>query len=190
MIPTLLSLEERTLLLRLARQALENGVCGEPLPPLDLQALPPLLREIGASFVTLTNGGELRGCIGALDASLPLAEDVQEHAIAAALHDYRFPHVVAEELPNIRIEISRLTPPERLEYVDPEDLVKLIRPCVDGVVLRDNFSRSTFLPQVWEKIPDPELFLGYLCQKMGASHDLWRRKKLDVWTYQVEEFHE
>ncbi len=190
MIPDLLSPEERSVLLKLARQALEKGVHGEPLPPLDLQSLPPLLREAGATFVTLTNGGELRGCIGTLDASQPLAEDVQERAIAAALHDYRFPHVAPEELADIKIEVSRLTPPKALDYHDPEELPKRLRPCVDGVVLRDAFRRATFLPQVWEKIPDPELFLSYLCQKMGAPYDLWRRKKLEVWTYQVEEFHE
>ncbi len=190
MIPDLLSPEERTILLKLARQALEKGVCGEPLPPVDLQSLSPILRETGATFVTLTRGGELRGCIGTLDASQPLAEDVQEHAIAAALHDYRFPQVVPDELTEIKIEVSRLTPLKPLVYDDPEELPRRLRPCVDGIVLRDGFRRATFLPQVWEKIPDPELFLSYLCQKMGAPHDLWRQKKLEVWMYQVEEFHE
>jgi AmmeMemoRadiSam system protein A len=190
MIPEFLSPEERAFLLKLARQALEKGVCGEPLPALDLQSLPSRLREKGASFVTLTNRGELRGCIGTLEASLPLAEDVQEHAIAAALHDYRFPHVVPAELPEIHIEISRLTPPAPVEYETPQDLLSIIRPCVDGVVLKDGFRRSTFLPQVWEKISDPVLFLSYLCQKMGSPQDLWTRKKLEVLTYQVEEFQE
>jgi AmmeMemoRadiSam system protein A len=190
MIPDQLNPEDRAILLKLARQSLEKGVCGEPLPPLDLLALPEGLRENGATFVTLTSGGELRGCIGALDASMPLAEDVQEHAIAAAMHDFRFPHVMPEELPEIHIEISRLTPLKLLEYNEPEELLKRIRPCVDGVVLRDGLRRATFLPQVWDKIPDPALFLSYLCQKMGAPHDLWLKKKLEVWIYQVEEFHE
>jgi AmmeMemoRadiSam system protein A len=190
MIPEFLNSEERALLLTLARQALEKSVREEPLPDLDLLALPPRLREKGASFVTLTNRGELRGCIGTLEACLPLAEDVREHAVAAALQDYRFPHVVPAELPEIHIEISRLTPPAPLEYITPQDLLSVIRPCVDGVVLKDGFRRSTFLPQVWEKLSDPVLFLNYLCQKMGSPQDLWTRKKLEVWTYQVEEFQE
>jgi AmmeMemoRadiSam system protein A len=190
MIPDTLTPEERMLLLKLARQALETAVRGELLMPLDLDPLPQHLKEPGASFVTLTNLGELRGCIGALEPSQPLAEDVREHAVAAALQYYRFPHVVPEELPDIQIEISRLTSPQPLEYNDPEDLPKILCPNVDGVVLMDGFRRATFLPQVWEKIPDPEEFLANLCYKMHASPDLWRRKKLQVYTYQVEEFHE
>lgn len=182
--------DERIRLLELARQALEEGVRGQPLSPLNLQELSPRLREDGAAFVTLTIGGELRGCIGALEAYQPLAEDVREHAIAAALQDWRFPPVQPEELAEIEIEISRLTPSQPLEYDRPEELLTRLRPGVDGVVLRDGMRRATFLPQVWEKIPDPRLFLSQLCMKMGASPDLWRRKKLEVLTYQVEEFHE
>jgi AmmeMemoRadiSam system protein A len=182
--------EERARLLKLARQALEEGVRNLPPSPLDLRELSPRLREDGAAFVTLTIGGELRGCIGALEAYQPLAEDVREHAVAAALQDWRFPPVQPEELPKIEIEISRLTSPQPLHYDHPEDLLTLLRPGVDGIVLRDGMRRATFLPQVWEKIPDPRLFLSQLCLKMGASPDLWRRKKLEVFTYQVEEFHE
>jgi AmmeMemoRadiSam system protein A len=110
--------------------------------------------------------------------------------VAAALQDYRFPPVPLEELPEIEIEISRLTTPQPLEYADATDLVSALRPGVDGVTLRDGWRRATFLPQVWEKLPDPEMFLSHLCDKMGAAPDLWRRKKLDVSIYQVEEFHE
>lgn len=189
MIPDQLTPAERSKLLELARQSLELGVCAEPLSPIDLDTLPQRLREPGATFVTLTRNGELRGCIGALEAYLPLAEDVREHAIAAALQDYRFPQVRPEELPEIEIEISRLTKPQPLDYIGPEDLLTKLRPGIDGVVIRDGPRRATFLPQVWEKIPDPAIFLSYLCQKMGAVPDLWRRKKLDVLIYQVEVFH-
>ncbi|RME86635.1 MAG: AmmeMemoRadiSam system protein A [Anaerolineae bacterium] len=185
-----LSEEERRILLKLAREALEHGVRGEDLPPLDLESLPPRLREKGASFVTLTKHGELRGCIGALEPYQPLAEDVREHAIAAALRDYRFPPVEPEELPHIQIEVSRLTIPTPLEYDTPEDLLAKLRPGVDGVVLRYRMRRATFLPQVWEKVPKPEDFLTHLCYKMGVDPDLWRREKLDVLIYHVEEFHE
>ncbi|GAB4457097.1 MAG: hypothetical protein Kow0070_08500 [Anaerolineales bacterium] len=185
-----LTAEEQKTLLRLAREAMEHAVRGETLPPLDLSSLPPALREAGASFVTLTIGGQLRGCIGALEAYQPLAEDVREHAIAAALQDPRFPPVREDELSRIQVEVSRLTRPLPLDYKDASDLLSKLRPGVDGVVLRDGFRRATFLPQVWEKIPDPAEFLDNLCYKMGASPDLWRRKRLDVLTYQVEEFHE
>jgi len=115
---------------------------------------------------------------------------VREHAIAAALQDYRFPPVQPEELGSIEIEVSRLTRPQPLPYDGPADLIAKLRPGVDGVILQDGFRRATFLPQVWEKIPAPEQFLSELCLKMGAPADLWRRKPLEVSTYQVEEFHE
>jgi hypothetical protein len=182
--------EERDFLLRLARQALELGVHSQPLAPLDLESVPPRLREPGASFVTLTRRGELRGCVGALEPYLPLAEDVREHAVAAALQDFRFPPVTPRELPEIEIEISRLTPPEPLDYSLPEELPSRIRPGIDGVVLREGLRRATFLPQVWEKLPKPEDFLGQLCLKMGVDAGYWRYKKLQVSTYRVEEIHE
>ena len=185
-----LTTEEKQTLLRLARQALELGVRGEKLPPLDWSLFSPRLKEEGASFVTLTVNGDLRGCIGALEARQPLAEDVREHAIEAALQDYRFRPVQTAELGRIRIEVSWLTAPVRLDYASPEDLLKKLRPHVDGVILRDGSRRATFLPQVWEKLPDPADFLDNLCYKMGASPDLWRRKHIDVSIYQVEEFQE
>ncbi len=188
MIPDKLTADERAVLMRIARQSLEEGVKGNMPSPLDLASLPETLQAEGATFVTLTRKGELRGCIGALEAHQALAQDVQEHAVAAALQDYRFPPVSPEELPDIDIEISRLTPTRALEYDTPENLLKLLRPCIDGVVLKYGGRRATFLPQVWEKIPDPAVFLSYLCQKMGASPDLWQRKKLEVFIYEVEEF--
>ncbi len=185
-----LTLEEQKTLLRMARDAMERGVKGEKLPPMDDSILPAHLREQGASFVTLTVRGQLRGCIGALEPYRPLAEDVREHAVAAALEDPRFPPVNERELNGIEIEVSRLTRPIPLDYNDANDLLSKLRPQVDGIILRDAFHRATFLPQVWEKIPDPVEFLNNLCYKMGASPDLWRRKHLDVLIYQVEEFHE
>jgi AmmeMemoRadiSam system protein A len=190
MVPDRLTPEEREYLLILARQSLEKGVCGEDLPRIDLKLLTPRLRDFGASFVTLTWRGNLRGCIGALEPYQPLAEDVREHAVAAALDDYRFPHIQPDELPDIKIEISRLTLPVPLEYNLPEDLPQHLRPGIDGVILRDGIRRATFLPQVWEKISDANTFLSQLCMKMGASTDTWRHKKLSVDIYQVEEFHE
>lgn len=190
MVEDRLTTEEKQTLLRLAREALEIGVSGKKLPPLELTSMPPRLQEQGASFVTLTTRGNLRGCIGALEPYQPLAEDVREHAIAAALQDYRFPNVKPEELSHIEIEISRLTIPVPLEYSTPEDLLSKLRPGIDGVLLRDGPYRATFLPQVWEKLPDSAEFLDNLCYKMGVSPDLWRKKHLEVFMYKVEDFHE
>jgi AmmeMemoRadiSam system protein A len=183
---------EKQTLLRLAREAMEHSVRGKMLrlPPLDKNSLTPILLEYGASFVTLTIHDDLRGCIGALEAYQPLAEDVREHAIAAALEDPRFPPVEESELTRIKLEVSRLTTPYPLEYSSSENLLAKLNPHVDGVILKDDRRRATFLPQVWEKIPNPSDFMNHLCQKMGAKPDLWRDKKLQVLVYQVEEFHE
>lgn len=185
-----LTIEEQKTLLRLARQALEHGVRSEKLPPLDPAVLTSTLQAEGSSFVTLTVRGQLRGCIGSLEPYQPLAEDVREHAVAAALHDPRFPPVEEAELNGIRIEVSRLTDPIPLDYKNADDLLSKLCPHVDGIILRDGFHRATFLPQVWEKIPDRADFLDNLCYKMGEKPDAWRRKHLDVLTYRVEEFHE
>jgi uncharacterized protein len=189
--PEKLTLEDQIFLLRLAREAMERAVKGEELSALDPTSLSSNLCEEGSSFITLTVHGQLRGCIGSLDPYESLAEDVREHAVAAALNDPRFPPVRADELNGIRIEVSRLTRPIPLEYKDANDLLSKLHPFVDGVILRDaSYRRATFLPQVWEKIPEPEEFLNNLCYKMGVKHDLWRSKHFDVLTYQVEEFHE
>jgi len=174
----------------MAREAMEHGVRGKKLPALNTETLSAHLRENGASFITLTVRGQLRGCIGALEAYQPLVEDVREHAVAAALEDPRFPPVREDELSRIQIEVSRLTRPVPLNYKDADDLVSKLRPHVDGVILRDGYHRATFLPQVWEKIPDPAEFLNNLCYKMGMSENLWRSKHPEVLTYHVEEFHE
>ena len=181
---------EKETLLKVARQSLEQKLREEKLPPLDLASQTPRLQAEGASFVTLTINGKLRGCIGTLEAYRPLIEDVREHALAAALNDYRFSEVQPKELDKTDIEISYLTAPKALEYTDADDLLTKLRPRVDGVVLMDGSRRATFLPQVWEQLPNAEEFLGHLCSKMGLSGDAWRHKKLDVLIYQVEEFRE
>ena len=185
-----LTIEEQHILLRLARQAIDSAVRGLPLPAIDHEGLPDSLNQPGATFVTLTRFGELRGCVGALEAYQPLVDDVREHAAAAAMQDYRFPPVSPEELAQIKIEISQLTEPMGVEYGSAQELATHIRPHVDGVTLFDGWRRATFLPQVWEKLPNPVDFLGHLCEKMGSPPDHWRRHKLRAQTYQVEEFRE
>ena len=183
-----LTSQEKETLLKIARQSLELELRGEKLPPLNAFPSTPLLQADGATFVTLTKNNQLRGCIGTLEAFRPLAEDVREHAIAAALHDPRFPQVQPDELDEIEIEISRLTAPMPLDYENAQDLLAKLRPNVDGVVLMDGRRRATFLPQVWEQLPNTEEFLGHLCRKMGLPDNLWRSKKMEVLIYQVEEF--
>jgi len=185
-----LSQQEKKFLLNLARSSIERAVKRQPLPEIVLDDLSDILRTDGAAFVTLTKDKRLRGCIGALEAYQPLVMDVREHAATAAMEDYRFAPVSASELTSISIEISRLTQPNPLEYADAEALITLLRPDIDGVILSDGLRRATFLPQVWEQLPNPEDFLSHLCHKMGSSPDAWRHKHLSVSTYQVEEFHE
>ncbi|GAB4468942.1 MAG: TIGR00296 family protein [Anaerolineales bacterium] len=183
-----LSDDEKRYLLRVARRTLEErfGIfhSDELSPPSQV------LLQPAATFVTLTINGELRGCVGALEPYQPLLEDVKEHVLAAAFHDYRFPPLSKDELPLVEIEISVLTKPERLKYDYPLKLPSLLRPYEDGVVLSWRGRRATFLPQVWHKIPNPEEFLDHLCMKMGVDPYLWRREILDVSIYHVIEFRE
>ena len=185
-----LSIEHKNILLVLARKSIELVV--NNLPPLRInkEEYSPPLNQNGASFITLSRQGDLRGCIGALEAYQSLVEDVYEHASAAAINDYRFQPVTPGELESIHIEISRLTRPIPLSYKQPADLPGLLRPGTDGVILRDGFRRATFLPQVWGQLPDAQDFLTHLCQKMGVNGGLWRQKLLQVDIYEVEEFEE
>ncbi|MGB5472746.1 MAG: AmmeMemoRadiSam system protein A [Gammaproteobacteria bacterium] len=131
------------------------------------------LQEPGASFVTLTQQGGLRGCIGSLVAQRPLLEDVRANAVAAALHDPRFPPLQAVELPRTRIEVSLLSAAEGMDVESEADAIAQLRPGIDGVVLRLGQARGTFLPQVWESLPRPEDFLLQLKRKAGLPGDFW-----------------
>jgi AmmeMemoRadiSam system protein A len=190
MIEVPLNSSECEYLLMLARLSIELGVKRLSPPELDESQLTASLRAMGASFVTLTIHNQLRGCIGALEAFQSLAEDVREHARAAALEDYRFPPVRQEEVALLHLEINRLTTPMPIKYENPEELLSKIQQGLHGIVLKDGFRKATFLPQVWKELPDPQEFLDHLCYKMGAAPDLWRRKLLQVSLYQVEEFAE
>jgi AmmeMemoRadiSam system protein A len=182
--------EIKVQLLEIARDALRSAAEREDLPPLDLSNLPMELLHPGASFVTLSKDNALRGCIGGLKARLPLVEDVRQHTVAAALHDFRFPAIQADEVDDIQIEISILTEPEPLEYENPDELLDILRPKVDGVIITDGKKRATFLPQVWERVPSPSVFLSMLCEKANLPADAWREGNLQVFIYQVETIHE
>jgi len=181
---------EKQILLQLARKTIDLVTSGKPMPKINLPDYPPALQESGASFVTLTRHGQLRGCIGALEATMPLVMDVCEHSEAAALHDYRFLPVSNHEVGDLQIEISILTKPVQFDYKTVHELLNGLRPGIDGVILKHGYQRATFLPQVWEKIPDNSQFLSQLCQKMGAPADLWKKQLITVLLYQVEEFSE
>lgn len=187
-----LTAEEKKILLTIARDAIIHATQEKKLPQINIEEYSQSLQENGASFVTLHTkmNGKLRGCIGSLEAYQPLIYDVQTHAVAAALEDYRFPPVQFKEIEQLHIEISRLTPPKPLSYSEPEELPELLKIGIDGVILKDGFRRATFLPQVWIQLPDAVMFLDHLCSKMGADPGLWKIKKLEVLTYEVEEFQE
>ncbi|MDX5332463.1 MAG: AmmeMemoRadiSam system protein A [Gammaproteobacteria bacterium] len=176
---------ERRQLLVIARQSIEQGLHGgEPLR-LAQDDLPPRLRETGGTFVTLRRHGELRGCIGTLEPHQPLAQDVAEHAFAAAFRDPRFPPLRADELDDLTIDIAILGPAEELVFQDEADLVRQLRPGADGLILQEGARRGTFLPSVWEQLPDPAEFLRQLKRKAGLPADHWS-DTLRVWRYGVE----
>jgi len=132
------------------------------------------LQEPGACFVTLTRWGELRGCVGSVRAYRPLFDDVWLNARAAAFHDTRFPPVERDELAALAVEVSLLSAPEPLpSFAREEEALAALRPGVDGLILEAGSHRSTFLPQVWEQLPDPKDFLAHLKHKAGLLTDFW-----------------
>jgi AmmeMemoRadiSam system protein A len=180
--------QDQQALLKLARDTIASQARGQRMPDVDLDAVSGDLRREAACFVTLTKDGQLRGCIGSLEARQPLVLDVRDNAIGAAFRDPRFPPVNAGELKDLHVEISVLSHPEPLDYDGPDDLVAKLRPGIDGVVIERGWNRATFLPQVWEKLSDPHEFLQHLCLKAYLSVDAYKRLGLDVYTYQVEKF--
>jgi hypothetical protein len=157
-------------LLTLARNAIAARF---GLPPAPVAVDRPELAKMGATFVTLTQQGQLRGCIGSLEAWRPLAQDVQENARAAAFRDPRFAPLEADELPHTRVEVSLLSPAEPMSFRDEADALAQLRPDIDGVIFSAGSRRSTFLPQVWEQLPQPAEFMARLKQKAGLPANYW-----------------
>lgn len=177
--------EKGRLLTTLARGAIARAF-GHPFqrPP-----LPEWLFQPGATFVTLTRGGELRGCIGTLEAHRPLVEDLEHNARAAAFDDPRFPALSEAELARTRVEVSILSKPEPLSFKDEADALAQLRPGVDGVILEAGWHRATFLPQVWEQLPRPAEFLAHLKRKAGLAIDDWS-EDVRLLRYTVEKYKE
>ncbi|HLO61986.1 MAG TPA: AmmeMemoRadiSam system protein A, partial [Azonexus sp.] len=142
------------------------------LPPRPLDDCPQL-HEDGATFVTLTQHGRLRGCIGSLEAWRPLDQDVRENALAAAFRDPRFTPLSSDEWPATRVEVSLLTPAVAMSFTDEADALAQLRPGIDGLIFSAAGRRSTFLPQVWEQLPDPAQFMAHLKQKAGLPVEYW-----------------
>lgn len=149
----------------------------------------PNLAKLAATFVTLTQQGQLRGCIGSLEARRPLAMDVAENATAAAFHDPRFPPLRQAELDGVRVEVSLLDTPEALRFADEADALAQLCPGVDGLILSCGHHRATFLPQVWQSLPTPQLFLENLKLKAGLPPDFWS-PNLSLARYGVQKWKE
>jgi len=131
------------------------------------------LGQPAATFVTLRRAGELRGCVGSVTASRPLAVDVRENAIAAAFRDPRFPPLGVAEFDAVSVEVSLLSARERIDFADEDELVACLRPGQDGLILECGRRRATFLPQVWDALPHPREFLAALKRKAGLPAHFW-----------------
>jgi AmmeMemoRadiSam system protein A len=182
--------EQGRLLITMARDAIARAL-GEPpsAPGSPPSPQPAWLAEPGAVFVTLTKHGQLRGCIGSLEAQRPLAEDVRANARAAAFDDPRFPPLDEGELADTRVEVSILSHPEPMRFTGEADALSQLRPGIDGVILEYGWHRATFLPQVWEQLPEPRHFLGQLKLKAGLSPEFWA-EGVRLSRYTVEKFKE
>ena len=182
-----LTSSEQTLLLEIARGAIYAGLRGEDKAVPDGHELTPALHVERGVFVTLTRRASLRGCIGTIHPSGPLAAAVADSAYNAAFRDPRFPELRLEEVAETSIEISVLTPVEPLAATSREDLLAQLQPGADGLLLQDGPYRSTFLPKVWEQLPEPDDFLTQLLAKAGRPADHWS-PSLRVHRYQTVTF--
>jgi AmmeMemoRadiSam system protein A len=177
---------DKQLLIKIAKNAIESRFNKKTIDKDKLIRENPDLKKDGAVFVTLKQHGRLRGCIGSLIAHRPLIDDLIENAQSAAFNDPRFLPLGKDELKDTDIEISLLSPYKELEYKDKEDLKRKIRPNIDGVILKLGTHQATFLPQVWEELPDFDLFFAHLCQKAGLRVSNCLSNHPTIYTYQVE----
>ena len=164
---------EQETLLSIARDAITHGLLSGVPGSIQLGAYSETLQTWNASFVTLKTAGSLRGCIGTLEAIRPLAEDVNENAFAAAFRDPRFPPLAENELAGLQLSISILSPPEPMAFSSEQDLLDQLRTGVDGLILEEGYRRGTFLPAVWEALPEPRAFFRQLKLKAGMHPDYW-----------------
>ena len=178
-----------SLLLRMARKAIADQwdggrSTGQQQPLVPDEALGFLNQKKGV-FVTIHHHGQLRGCIGTLEPALPLTGEIIENARHAAFQDPRFSPLTEKEFAEIDLEISLLTSPVVLDFTDPEDLIKKLQPGIHGVILEKGGAKATFLPQVWEQLREPEVFLEHLCRKAGLASHAWKTTDISIRTYTV-----
>ncbi len=195
-VPEDYSSDEGKFLLKLARSTIAERL-GVPLDKESREIKSPgkffdnkFLNEKKGVFVTLHLNGSLRGCIGSLEPHETIVQGVINNSINAAFHDPRFSPLSMDEFKEIDIEVSILSRPEKLEYSDGKDLVSKLEPGVDGVIISKGRAGATFLPQVWDQLPDAESFLSQLCRKAGLPGDEWEKGDLDVKIYHVQYFNE
>lgn len=190
----LLSKAQGHVLVRLARQTLMEHfamkIAQSDIDALNAALNDPCFQTRCGTFVTLTLNRQLRGCIGNLTSDDPIRTGIRRNAVNAALHDPRFSPLSASELEQVEIEVSILTEPRPLNYRDSAQLLEKLRPHVDGVIVRKGPASATFLPQVWEQLPQPQDFLTHLCMKAGLAEDAWKSPDLEISTYQVQYFEE
>jgi AmmeMemoRadiSam system protein A len=177
--------EQGMVLLRLARAAIAARFGITP-PPTSPEAW---LNRPGATFITLKEDGMLRGCIGSLEARRPLGEDVQHNAEAAAFRDPRFLPLAQEELEHVSVEVSVLSEARPMDFYDERDALAQLQPGVDGMILEYGLHRATFLPQVWEDLPQPAQFMARLKNKAGLAEGFWS-DDIRLSRYTVQKFSE
>lgn len=182
-----LSEEDKALCLQVAKQSISHGIQHGCALKINHHDYSSHLQQILASFVTLNKGNKLRGCIGTLKAYQPLIEDIAEHAYAAAFNDPRFPAVRHNELDRLSIDISVLSTPTPLSFDSEDDLINKIRPNIDGLILEYGFNKGTFLPSVWEDLPNKKDFLNHLKTKAGLASDWWNND-IKVSRYEAMKF--
>ena len=179
-----IALEEAgSTLLAIAQASIEQGLFNQAARPMEAA----WLKQPGATFVTLTRDGALRGCIGSLEAARPLGEDVAQNALGAAFRDPRFPPLSEAEWPGCKLEVSLLSAAKPVRFADEADLVAQLRAGEDGVILEADGRRATFLPQVWESVPDKRAFLDELLRKAGLPADT-RLARCRISRYRVTKF--
>ncbi len=187
--PTELAPAQRATLIEVARRSIEHGLATGQALVVTPSEYHRDLKAVRASFVTLQIRGQLRGCIGHLEAVQPLVVDVAENAFAAAFRDPRFNPLTEVEWPSVDLHLSILTRPERLTVQDEADLIAQMRPGEDGLILKDGANRGTFLPSVWDSLPEPIDFLMHLKSKAGLAANHWS-DSMEVYRYRTESFGE
>ena len=182
--------EEGRQLLSEARKTIEAALFDQKAEKIPDSSVSDKFSQRRGTFVTLTIDHNLRGCIGHIIPQETLIEGVRLNALNAAFRDPRFRPLSKKEWARVKIEVSVLTDPQELPYKDAQDLLEKLRPGVDGVILNKGYHQATFLPQVWDQLPDKRDFLTHLCMKAGLDGDAWKKEELAVQIYQVQAFEE